>query len=602
MKAAARRPSIVRRLISHHLMFGLISVVSLAVGLIGLQSYWFRDARQRCLVERIGAVRSLLMTDHISHGGLGTQALINLVATEDHVAFAAAVSRDGVITAHSKPNRIGQRAEIDLVALGKDLLIERQILDGQSAVTREYWIALREGEHDFGAIQVGLVPHSEFAWLHGVADWLPYTVMMPVGILLVGGLFLKQITRTNAEIENQLCAVSAAPSQADLHVNPLSESDPAAQGWNRLVECVRGQGSPHDLQANLLQSLQSRHEHRFETILSVLPEGVALTDQEGKITYANRAFQVILKPFHDGGELKGKLLRCCLPANMQLPAHSADAIRPLTFEVQPQATMSEGVLRFGRLPLLTDGSAAIVQHLWTVRDVTQQKLAEEMRNEFICMATHELRTPLANIKACAETLTDNDFSDVEQQKHFLNVINAEATRLSRFVEELLNISKMEAGSLSLALQSVDLERLLAEVVEKVRPQMNQKNIAFEMSLPPKLPRLDLDKDKFAAALVNLLGNAAKYTPNDGRVALKVAAAGKELQISVEDTGIGISADELPKLFTKFFRSADERVQDIPGSGLGLAFTQEVARLHGGKLVVHSELNKGSQFILTIPLT
>lgn len=264
--------------------------------------------------------------------------------------------------------------------------------------------------------------------------------------------------------------------------------------------------------------------------------------------------------------------------------------------------MSEGVLRFGRLPLLTDGSAAIVQHLWTVRDVTQQKLAEEMRNEFICMATHELRTPLANIKAYAETLTDNDFSDVEQQKHFLNVINAEATRLSRFVEELLNISKMEAGSLSLALQSVDLERLLAEVVEKVRPQMNQKNIAFEMSLPPKLPRLDLDKDKFAAALVNLLGNAAKYTPNDGRVALKVAAAGKELQISVEDTGIGISADELPKLFTKFFRSADERVQDIPGSGLGLAFTQEVARLHGGKLVVHSELNKGSQFILTIPLT
>lgn len=602
MNAASRRPSIVRRLISHHLMFGLISVVSLAVGLIGLQSYWFRDARQRHLVERISEVRSLLIADHISHGGLGTQALINLVATEDQVAFAAAVARDGVITAHSKPNRIGQKVEFDLAALDQDLLIERRFLDGNSAVAREFWITLRAGDHDFGAIQVGLAPDSELAWLHGIADWLPYTVMMPVGILLVGGFVLKQITRTNAQIENQLCAVSDCQSLADLQVNPLPEADPAALGWNRLVERVRGHCVPQDLQTNLLQSLQSRHEHRFETILNVLPEGVALTDQDGKVTYANRAFQVLLKPFHDGGELKGKLLRSCLPANAQLPVNAADVARPIAFEVQPHGSMSDGVLRFGRLPLLTDGNAAVVQHIWTVRDVTQQKLAEEMRNEFICMATHELRTPLANIKAYAETLTDNDFSDIEQQKHFLNVINAEATRLSRFVEELLNVSKMEAGSLSLALQSVDLERLLTEVADKVRPQMIQKNIAFEMSLPPKLPRLDLDKDKFAAALVNLLGNAAKYTPNDGRVALKVAAAGKELQISVEDTGIGISAEELPKLFTKFFRSADERVQDIPGSGLGLAFTQEVARLHGGKLIVHSELNKGSQFILMLPIT
>ncbi len=601
MKNATRRPSIVRRLISHHLMFGLISVVSVAAGLVALQSYWFRESRQRDLVARIGEVKTLVLRDHISHQGLGTQALVNLVAMEDHVAFAAVVSSDGVIQAHSKPNRIGQKSEFDLAALEHDLLIERRVLTGDSRVIREYWIRLQEEDHDFGAIQVGLVPDSDLAWLHGAADWLPYTALMPVGILLVGGLFLQQITRTNAAIENQLCAVSASPSP-DLQVNPLSAADPAAQGWNRIVERVRGQGTPAGLQINLLQSLQSRHEQRFETILNLLPEGIALTDQDGKVLYSNRAFQVLLKPFHHGGELKGKPLRLCLPPNTQFPTHATELARPITFEIQPHATMSEGVLRVGRLPLLAEGNASVVQHIWTVRDVTQQKLAEEMRNEFICMATHELRTPLANIKAYAETLTDNDFSDVEQQKHFLNVINAEATRLSRFVEELLNVSKMEAGSMSLALTNVDLERLFTEVVEKVRPQMNQKNVTFEMSLPPKLPHLDLDKDKFAAALVNLLGNAAKYTPADGRVALKVAVAGKELQISVEDTGIGISAEELPKLFTKFFRSADARLQDIPGSGLGLAFTQEVARLHGGKLVVHSELNKGSQFILSLPLT
>jgi two-component system phosphate regulon sensor histidine kinase PhoR len=262
--------------------------------------------------------------------------------------------------------------------------------------------------------------------------------------------------------------------------------------------------------------------------------------------------------------------------------------------------LSDGVLKVTRCALFGREHES-KQHVWLVRDVTQQRLADEMRTQFLQTATHELRTPLMNICAYAETLELTDNLDVEQQKQFCNVINSEALRLSRFVDEMLDINRMEAGALALARHETDIERLLQDVIEKVTPQMKQKRIEFETKIPPKLPKLSIDKDKMAAALVNLLGNAAKYTPDEGRVKLTVEAGQSEMEFHVEDTGFGISAEELPRVFERFFRSDDQRVRDVSGSGLGLAFTSEVVRLHGGRIDVHSELNRGTKFNLILPI-
>jgi two-component system phosphate regulon sensor histidine kinase PhoR len=236
-----------------------------------------------------------------------------------------------------------------------------------------------------------------------------------------------------------------------------------------------------------------------------------------------------------------------------------------------------------------------------MRDVTQQKLAEEMRDQFVDTATHELRTPLANIKAYAETLTLADVIDVEQQKQFLNTINSEATRLARFVDDLLSVSSMELGSLSLNKQVTDLNRMLNEVLAKVRPQVDEKRLAFEVVLPEKMPEPEIDKDKIATVLVNLLGNAVKYTPAGGRVTFRVNINVQQIEISVEDSGVGIAESDLRKVFDKFFRSQDPRVQEQTGTGLGLALAQEVVRLHGGRITVESEINKGSTFSVLLPL-
>jgi two-component system phosphate regulon sensor histidine kinase PhoR len=275
--------------------------------------------------------------------------------------------------------------------------------------------------------------------------------------------------------------------------------------------------------------------------------------------------------------------------------------RAVVTELTREENGQRRIVRAARHPICTGTGAKHESHVWTMRDVTQQKLAEEMRDQFVDTATHELRTPLANIKAYAETLALADVIDVEQQKQFLNTINSEATRLARFVDDLLSVSSMELGSLSLNKQVTDLGRMLSEVLTKIRPQIEEKQLTLEVALPEKMPEPELDKDKISAVLVNLLGNAVKYTPEGGRVTFRVNVTDQQIDIAVEDTGVGIAAEELPKVFEKFFRSQDPRVQEQTGTGLGLALAHEVVRLHGGRITVESELNKGSTFSVLLPL-
>src|SRR5258705_1895796 len=290
-----------------------------------------------------------------------------------------------------------------------------------------------------------------------------------------------------------------------------------------------------------------------------------------------------------------------LPATDPLLA-AENRDRAVVTELTKEENGQRRIARVARHPICVGESGGQESHVWTIRDITQQKLAEEMRDQFVDTATHELRTPLANIKAYAETLALADVIDIEQQKQFLNTINSEASRLARFVDDLLSVSSMELGSLSLNKQVTDLRRMLNEVLAKVRPQADEKRLAFEVTLPEKMPEPELDKDKIATVLVNLLGNAVKYTPDNGRVAFRVNITDKQIEISVSDTGVGIAADELDKVFEKFYRSSDPRVQEQTGTGLGLALSQEVVRLHGGKITVESEINKGSTFSMTLPLT
>lgn len=450
------------------------------------------------------------------------------------------------------------------------------------------------------AIQFSLQDHS-----HRVAT---VAVAVPLAVLLLGGWMLRSVARVPGTIEAQLRTLGDASqngSPATDALQPLCEAGSVAAGWNNLLERIGRSDRADALATRLATAFRDANGGRWQAAFEHLPEGIAITNPSGDIEAVNPALSHVLG-LDPGRDLSGERLAELLqqwagptdnPILQQL-VHSASKV---TGELRRGATTADGVLRVARVPLCDDnGAAAPAGLVWMIRDTTQQRLSEEMRNEFVFTATHELRTPLANIKAYAETLTLDADIDIEKQKGFFNIINAEATRLARFIDELLDVSQMESGAMGATRHETDLERLLQEVLENVKPQARQKQLVVESVLPPKLPKLQADKDKLAAALVNLLGNAIKYTPEGGEVRLKVEQDKQQVHVHVEDTGIGIAAEELSRIGEKFYRCHDSRIQDIPGSGLGVAFAQQVARLHGGKLSIESVLNEGSRFTLSLP--
>jgi PAS domain S-box-containing protein len=442
------------------------------------------------------------------------------------------------------------------------------------------------------------------SWRGSFLELTPATVGIPLSLLLFGSFVLRRTSRWHQNIETQLNRFAKTPNHPVSELRPLPATDLLAAGWNQLLARVHEHSAWNGVERRLSEAIYTQQAKRWECVFQQLTDGIAVCDPDGRIIQLNRAFATLLKRA-DSKALVGMDILELLAD--QADEKSQEAIRNLSgshatqvIEIQRSNDPSQGVWRLSRIAQAGDFSNP-TESIWTLRDVTQQKLAEKAREQFVFTATHELRTPLANIRAYSETLASASDIPFEQQQSFYNTINNEATRLARFVDELLNISQMEAGAITIQKHEVQLERLLSDIFESQRPLANEKNQTFDFTVAPKLPKVIADKDKLAAALTNLISNAIKYTPEGGKVTLRVDADSSRVHFVVEDSGIGISAEDLPKLCEKFFRSGDERVQAIVGTGLGLAFSQEVARLHGGNVSIRSQLNHGSCFTLELPI-
>ncbi|MDP1561243.1 MAG: ATP-binding protein [Pirellulaceae bacterium] len=445
----------------------------------------------------------------------------------------------------------------------------------------------------------------------GFAGLPPWQLPMLSGVLVAlliavgSGFAMYRSLFSVLSIESRLSQLGASSTNtsdaSSLVLEPATGNNSADFGWNRLVDAGRVWQAVDELQKTLLASMTDRRRGTGPQLLDSLSEGVATVDSDGKITYANMALAAMCGQTN-GEALQGK------PLAEAFGVDAATAEKLIADTDSPQTTQEWGVqsgaveriFRGHRRPgRKNDGGA--ISFVWTIRDITQQKLADSMRDKFLATATHEFRTPLANIRAYAESLDMSDDLDPESRKRFYNVIQSESLRLSQLVDDLLDISRMQAGAMALECRDTDLGRLVEEISQKVEGEMREKNLDYRCELPPKYPKLQLDKGKLAAAIVNLLGNAAKYTPEGGRVTFRVDVNNHRVEFAVTDTGIGISEEDLPRVFERFYRCNDDRVREITGSGLGLALTQEVARLHGGEVAVQSKINEGSTFSITIPL-
>ena len=600
-----------RRITAYFLLFGLAALVWLSVGAVYVARSVTDGRSESASLRSLGRGSNRVVLAYLRDKNSDLQPLLAEIRAESGADYCAIVSPTGEYVSDSSRDLAGKPvSERGSMTDRWGEVIRVQYVDDGGVPIHEYRAPLKAGQTELGALRLGISQPSVWSYLRASGRLAPLALLGPACCMAAGAVLLNRLVRPVADIEQQLYQVAMSPSVESCELREVATTGAAARGWNRVIQQRFRGAQAEALGQRIRQSLDQGRHSRLDAVLNSVPDGVATTDDEGRLTYTNLPMAVILG-LQDvvGGanqeDEQAPLMRDQLVKRWQLSEaeelfSEENRDRPVVTELTREETGQRRVARVARHPICIVGSGKHEAHVWTMRDVTQQKLAEEMRDQFVDTATHELRTPLANIKAYAETLALTDVIDVEQQKQFLNTINSEATRLARFVDDLLSVSSMELGSLSLNKQVTDLARMLNEVLAKVRPQVEEKRLTFDVVLPEKMPEPEIDKDKIATVLVNLLGNAVKYTPAGGRVNFRVNITEQQIEISVEDSGVGIAEQDLPKVFDKFFRSQDPRVQEQTGTGLGLALAQEVVRLHGGRITVESEFNKGSTFNVLLP--
>ncbi len=347
----------------------------------------------------------------------------------------------------------------------------------------------------------------------------------------------------------------------------------------------------------ILPTVEENRRH-LETVLQTIGEGVFTLDGDGRLIFSNPTAERLLGLPSTRGAEGPRLDDLPLDGSMRDRLfNSLREKRELLEEVRLER--SERVLQLEtRLFTATgDGRGGLVA---VIRDVTESKELERMREEFVSTLSHELRTPLTSIKAYAATLRRPDVTfDHDTQQDFLSVIETEADRLARLIHDLLDTSRAESGRLELRKKELDLSLLAEKVLEKIRAQAGTHHLRLTAHVRP-VP-VKADADRLEQVITNLLDNALKYSPAGSTVTLSVEKKEGVALLSVSDQGIGIPEDQHPFIFEKFHRVRDERSHHVQGTGLGLFLCRKIVEAHGGKIWVESGVGKGSIFRFSLPL-
>lgn len=333
-------------------------------------------------------------------------------------------------------------------------------------------------------------------------------------------------------------------------------------------------------------------------IAESLSEGVLWVDAGGRIREVNAAACWLLTSLRE--DLIGQTLleATHLRPIVEINAQTVATGDPRAVDVRLVGPV-ERALQVRTLPV-GDGSVVVLE------DYTELMRLRTVRTEFVANVSHELRTPLASIRATAETLLDGAASDPEMAPRFLETIIREADRLVRLSEDLLDLARAESTDRDRS--RFDLRALIADVIARLSSHAEKRGVSVTIR-PAPTSWVDADRDEISQVLFNLLDNAIKYTPSGGQVTIELTRRETLISVSVTDTGIGILSQDLPRIFERFWRA--DRARRFPsgegtgvtsGTGLGLSIVKHIVEAHGGTVTAESELNRGSCFTFTLPVS
>jgi signal transduction histidine kinase len=237
----------------------------------------------------------------------------------------------------------------------------------------------------------------------------------------------------------------------------------------------------------------------------------------------------------------------------------------------------------------------------TYRSVNKQVALARLKSDFVSNVSHELRTPLALIRLYAETLELGRITTQEKKHDYYSIIRKESERLTALINNILDFSRIEAGAKEYDFRETDIAELVRNTLDSYRFQIEQQGFALEEQIDAGVPRVRVDREAIARALVNLVNNALKYSDNEKFLGVRLYRDNAMLKLEVSDRGIGIERNEQARIFEKFYRTCDPLVHNTKGSGLGLSLVQHITRAHGGEVEVESTPGRGSKFTMKLPL-
>jgi two-component system phosphate regulon sensor histidine kinase PhoR len=401
---------------------------------------------------------------------------------------------------------------------------------------------------------------------------------------------IEKITRVAQQITNM-------NYKARVNVRKKDEVGQLGLAINRMADSLQ-------LQMNRI----TENESRLKSVLENMSSGVMMIDRDEKIVLLNPAAEELLG--FSSQELLGKtyyeakqqyeftqLIRECIETREHIRDEMIfyyPAERILDINLSPIAQRDEewsGVL--------------IVLH-----DITAVRRLERMRSEFVANVSHELKTPIAAVKGFAETLLAGALNDKETAKSFLQIIFDESERLNRLIGDILELSKIESKRIPMHFSPVHMQTFVGDIISIMAPEAQKKHIELSMQVPGDL-YMEADEDRLRQIFINLLSNGINYTPEGGKVKVRVepvpaGAAAKEgeyerVRIVIQDTGIGIPKKDLPRIFERFYRVDKARSRSSGGTGLGLSIVKHLVELHHGTIRVDSEVGIGTKFTIEMPV-
>ncbi|GIN70812.1 PAS domain-containing sensor histidine kinase [Bacillus sp. J14TS2] len=451
-------------------------------------------------------------------------------------------------------------------------------------------VPMMEGDETVGAIRVAYSLQKIDLALRKL--WISISISL-LTVFLLTGLIGTRLAKSISKPIEEMISVSARLKEKDfsarVHHQPRGELGQLATSINTLASSLKNQ----------METIQE-NEQQLSGVLANMTSGVLLVDMQGRILLANKAMAQFMG--EDPQAFPGKmhmdasrnlefssLMEECLKTGQELR-------KEITFYYPRERIMDVHLAPYVRENQVRKGMIAVLH------DVTEVRRLENMRRDFVANVSHELKTPITSVKGFAETLLDGAMHDEDVCREFLSIIYQESERLHRLISELLYLSRIEQHHIPLKLEQMNMTEAVWNMVNTIQKEAKKKKLTLVLPEQRHDIWMEGEKDRVHQIVLNLLSNAIAYTPEEGKIVVELWEEADQVKLSISDTGIGIPASELPRIFERFYRVEKARSRRSGGTGLGLAIVKHLTESHHGKIEVQSEEGKGTTFIITLPKT